>query len=306
MHPVRALAGVVLVAVAVACAPTAPPDDRGAGETAPSGGAAGTPTTGAATTPPGDDPGDGGASPADRPQGDALTDGESGADAGLTPVDDLAGVGANGRAMLRGDRGRLVVEVDVQEGLEPSQEAIDHLLATLRQQVDKPGGVELAGGNTFSSDRTQWTAADLRDVGAAQRSTSSGDDVVSLYVLYVRGGFVSDGEETRAIGVAHRASELAVFPDRWSGLGDLIGSDRRIERAVLVHELGHLFGLVELTYDSDHDRQDPDHPGHSSDRSSVMHYAVETTLVGQVFNGPPPDTFTAADRDDLAALREGR
>lgn len=223
-----------------------------------------------------------------------------------TPVNDAGGVGANGRAMLRGDRSRLVIEIDVQQGVTVDQAAVDHMVAEVSRYVDKSEGVVLAGGNTFASDRTQWTVGDLRDAAAANRSTFSDDTQVSVHVLYVRGGLYRDGEETAAIGVAYSASNVALFPDRWAGLGTLLGSSRAIERAVLVHELGHLFGLVNLTYRSDIDHEDPDYPGHSSNQRSVMYHAIESTLIGQVFSGPPPDQFDDADAADLAGLKSGR
>jgi hypothetical protein len=36
-----------------------------------------------------------------------------------------------------------------------------------------------------------------------------------------------------------------------------------------------------------------------------MYWAVESSLVGQVLNGPPPREFDAADLADLDALRNG-
>lgn len=217
-------------------------------------------------------------------------------------VDDLAGVGANGRAMLRGEWPTLVVEVDVQEGLDPDPSALDHLIATIEANVDKPGGIVTAGGNRFASDRTTWDSDALREVAAENRSNFSQGDAVALYVLYVRGRF----EQEDAIGVAVNASEFAVFPQRWRGsLSQLLGGGTAVERAVLVHEAGHLFGLVNLTYRSQFDREDPDHPGHSSDRGSVMYWAIESTAIGQVFEGPPPDDFDDRDRADLRYLRTG-
>lgn len=224
----------------------------------------------------------------------------------LTPADDAAGVGANARALLRRDRPALVVEVDVQQGVAVDQDAVDHLTAVLRQVVDKPGGIVFEGGNTFADDRTTWTADDLRQAAAANRATATTDDRVSVHVLYVAGSHAQDGEQTNAIGLAYSASTVALFPQRWQGMTSLLGSGTAIERAVLVHELGHLLALVNIGYTSDIDHEDPDNPGHSASQESVMFHAIESTLIGQVFSGPPPDRFDGADRSDLEGLRTGR
>ncbi|MDX1657921.1 MAG: hypothetical protein R3343_03785 [Nitriliruptorales bacterium] len=274
-----------------------------------SGGAGEATPTGPATT--GGSQGDAGSGGGGDNGGGGGGDGggtEGGGTDGPPPAttDDLGRVGANGRAYLRPDHPSLIVEIDVQEGVSPGDGPVDHLIATIRKHADKPGGVQLAGGNTFASDRREWTRDDLRAAAEENRQHYSDEQVVVLYFLYVRGGFYQGGEETRAIGVTYNASEIALFPDRWSGLGTLVGADRNVERAVLVHEFGHALGLVNITYQSDIDHEDPDHPHHSSNKGSVMHYAVETTLVGQVFEGPPPDSFDDADTADIEGLKSGR
>ncbi len=265
-----------------------------------------------------DAPGDGGADGSGGGDGGEGGEPAGGGDAGAgdgaesvddalgAPLDDFAGVGFHGAAMLRGSIPRLVLEVDVQDGVRVTQSALDHLVARMRQYVDKPGGVVLAGGNTFASDRTQWSSAQLREIAAANRDNFSGGDAVVVYVLYVEGEFIADGQRTNAIGVAYNASEFAVFPDKWSGLGGLLGSDAAIERAVLVHEWGHLLGLVNIGYTSEIDHEDPEHPGHSRNQGSVMYWAIESTLISQVFSGPPPDDFDDADRADLEGIRSGK
>ncbi|MFT5224159.1 MAG: hypothetical protein ACI867_002491 [Glaciecola sp.] len=252
--------------------------------------------------------GDGGASagePGAEPDGGTQAGGDAGSSAISAPLDDFNGVGFQGPAMLRGSISRLIVEVDVQQGLTVTQSAVDHLIATMRQLADKPGGVQLAGGNTFASDRTEWTSAQLREAAKANRSNFSGGDTVVVYVLYTRGGFFADGEQTSAIGVAYNSSEFAVFPERWSGLS-LLGSDAAIERAVLVHEWGHLLSLVNIGYTSEIDHEDAEHRGHSRNKSSVMYFAIESTLIGQVFSGAPPDSFDDADLADIEGLRSGK
>ena len=70
-----------------------------------------------------------------------------------------------------------------------------------------------------------------------------------------------------------------------------------------MHELGHVLGLVGLAINAE--RQDPDHKGHSQSDDSVMFWAVESSLIGQVLGGSPPRDFDQQDLDDLAAIRRG-
>lgn len=251
------------------------------------------PTTSTTTSPPASDP---------SPSATATTDPPD----GRTPADDAADVGSNGRAILRGDRPSLVVEIDAQQGVVPDEAAVAHLMSVLDEVTDKPAGIRQEGVDTFASTTTTWTTEDLRGAAAEQRSTSTTDDEVSIHVLYVAGSHGEDDAQTNAIGLAYSASTIALFPDRWQGLSSMLGSSQAIERAVLVHEIGHLLGLVNLGYTSDMDHEDPDQPGHSDNEGSVMFHAVETTLIGQVFSGPPPSTFDEDDLSDLEGLRTGR
>lgn len=241
----------------------------------------------------------------EEPRDDADDADDAGAqdpdDGRAPPVDDLAGVGSNAEALLRPEVPRLVVEVAVQEGVAADPQAIDHLVGILEREADKPEGVEVVR-TTFDDDRERWSPQDLRQVADEQRTRRSDEQTATVFVLYVRGAF----EDEDAIGVAYNASEAALFPERWEGLLEgLLATDADVERAALTHEVGHLLGLVELVYDSAHDREHPDAPGHSRSEDSVMHPAVETTAVGRVFDGPPPDDFDAADRDDLEQQRTG-
>lgn len=219
----------------------------------------------------------------------------------LTPVDDSGGVGANGPAMLRNDRSRIVLEVDVQEGVSVDEGALAHLVATIERYTGKQ--VAREGGNTFSSDEQAWTSDALRVAAADHRSTASSSDAVAIHLLYLRGALTDDGEETNAIGAAYGAAHAAVFPDQWEGLGSVVGSQETIERAVLVHEWGHLLGLVNITYTSEIDHEDPEHPNHSTNRDSVMFWQVETDLIGQLL-GSIPDDFDDADRADMQQIAE--
>ena len=77
------------------------------------------------------------------------------------------------------------------------------------------------------------------------------------------------------------ASTVALFSDTIEEADGPFGrpSVEDVENSVLVHEVGHLLGLVNLVYQSPIDHEDPDHPGHSSNDESVMYWAVESADV---------------------------
>lgn len=225
-------------------------------------------------------------------------EGDGGFTEDIPPGVRYVGPGADATAFLRGDRPRLVVEIDQVEGSELSGAAVDHLEAVLSSVLDKPGGIEVRS-STFASDRSDYTQDDLLALEESHRETEMSDGAASMYVLVLNGQF---RDRRGVLGVAYSGSSFAVFVDE-ARRG--IGNPAPIERALLVHEAGHLLALVNIGYDSPRDREDPDHPNHSMNEGSVMHWAVETTQVLGLLGEAPPDDFDAADRADLEDIKSG-
>ena len=143
-----------------------------------------------------------------------------------------------------------------------------------------------------------YSQGDLRSL-AAERGHSSGDGIVSVQVLVLPGRFEVEGVP----GAAFEATSFAVFPDQIGGRLPSGANIAAFQTAVVVHELGHLFGLVNLTGQGSF-HEDQDHPGHSRDDNSPMHPAVESGGLASVFGGGPPTEFTDDDRREMQAIRE--
>lgn len=224
-------------------------------------------------------------------------DGADGGDGELPALDDTAAVGAMGRALLTDSVPRATLEIDSADDAGLSESAVRALVDALAEHGRKD--VSHAGAGASLPSQDVYTADDLRRIAREHRAATSGGDTVAVHVLVLPGEY----ENSSATGVAFEAGSFAIFPDRLrSGLVQ-IGSSERFETAVVIHELGHLFGLVNLTGEGAF-HEDPDHPGHSDSRESVMFWAIEDVSIGNVFRGGPPTTFDDADRQEMANLRQ--
>lgn len=232
--------------------------------------------------------------------------GEAPAGSASASVDDFARLGFNARRYLSGEVPRLVIEVDAQRGFEPAPEALGTLRARLEEVADKPDGIEVLPVETFTGGRSSWTEADVLEAQRRHRDHWSSPQAMVLYILYVDGVYA---EDEGSLGVSFNSSTFAMFVGeiRRSAATPLVPA-LAIERAVLVHEAGHILALVNIGYTSPRGREDPNHPAHSTNPDSVMYWAVDNVGVASLVRGrtTPPTQFDAADKADLEDLKEGR
>ena len=222
--------------------------------------------------------------------------GQGCAGGGPAPLDASGPPGSFAPAILSTSySSEVVVEVRTQSGAGPQQASIDHLTSLLRDVTGKT--VTVAQGPGIDGGAKHWSGDELRSAGDAGAAQGNGRAVIHL--LFVHGTYSDDDS---VLGVAVRGDVAAVFVDQVAGASTpLIGSSG-IETAVVAHEIGHLLGLVDLYLHTG--RQDPDHPGHSTNPESVMYWAVESNLVSDVLLGGPPTSFDSADLADLQAIRD--
>ena len=181
--------------------------------------------------------------------------------------------------------------------------AMDLVKTRLQEVCDKPDGIKIVSEEIdFKIDST-WSSDDVRDARWKHGGDAMGSDTLHWYLLFPAGKYENDS----VLGVAVDASTIAIFKDSVDEAEGLFGrpSSEEVERAVSVHEVGHLLGLVNLVYTSPIDHEDSGHPGHSNNDNSVMYWAIESNNVGNFITGSLPDEFDDDDKSDLQGMASG-
>ena len=188
-----------------------------------------------------------------------------------------------------------------EEGYDPI--AMNLAKTRVQEVCDKPGGVSIRAKEVNFDKNGAWSADDVRDARWDLGNDAMDSDTLHWYFLFPKGTYTDDS----VLGVAVDASTVAVFKDSVEESEGFLGrpSSEEVERAVTIHEMGHLLGLVNLVYTSPIDHEDPEHEGHSSNEDSVMYWAIESTSVGNFISGEIPDEFDADDKSDLAEMASG-
>ena len=222
---------------------------------------------------------------------------------------------------------KLTVEIDFITQRGPDGTALSELQAALDQmradgQLDKVDGVEFVLDDVLdaSSADKVWTFGELQTLAQGYRDHPLDANAAAIHILYVDGHYQDDTAQGTVLGFAYGGSWMVMFKDNitnacasstvisgpvLSALRDKICS--RAEASVLLHELGHLFGLVNNGTPMVVAHEDADHAGHDADRNCLMYWAIESSaavdIVAEGFLGGAPELgFCATSLADLEAV----
>lgn len=207
---------------------------------------------------------------------------------------------------------RLIVEIDHEQGAAPADEALAGLRTSIESYLRKPGGVEIRTPTSEVPNEGQgakWSFSEIRSTEDSIRDATKDGKTAVLYIMYVNGGSSEDTDSGRVLGAAYSGSSIVMFKEnirsvRNQCLNLPIGcpSSGTIEKAVLIHELGHILGLVNNGIPMVEPHEDPDHPHHSDNPDSVMYWKVDTGSVIDLIRGRGlPTEFDADDKADMRA-----
>jgi hypothetical protein len=200
----------------------------------------------------------------------------------------------------------LLVEVDYPQGRAPSNAVLDLLETRLSERCDKPGGVTVFLDDAIPAAEFPpvLSLGDVQDIEDAHRGSFPDlpTGTATMYVLCVSGASDEDGPGGVILGYGHRGGSLAVFLDNVdNGTNPFVTTDE-VFGATLVHEGGHILGLVNIGCPMATPHEDLGHPGHDVDDDSLMFWMLDLDPFGPDLGEPDFAQFNAACIADVQAF----
>ncbi len=206
---------------------------------------------------------------------------------------------------------RWKIEVDWVEGQEPHPAALEGMQKTLRRFLPEEITLEVIVDDEIPL--AEWSAEAVEpryrsEVLSRWLDFEPEEGVESVYMVYIpdSGEFV--GLATEIYVPDAERDGVRVVPTLFIHLNSISDqaflwiTTRKIEEAILVHETGHILGLV-----SDPDHTARDNPRHCTEPQCVMaHFRGRSQMYNALpamFAGQIPDSFGNKCRDDIDEVK---
>jgi hypothetical protein len=177
----------------------------------------------------------------------------------------------------------LVVEIEYVTGFQPSPISVDNLHTYLQGLLNKPKGIKMkvnpAGIN--SPNKQSYTLDDVSAIEANIRSVPISGSTLSVFIFFADALYEPDVRQGRTLGTKYRSTSIVMFEktiQRYAGHTGQPSIDR-LETSVLMHEMGHIMGLVNLGTPMQTQHEDTANKGHCADKNCLMYWALDDVIL---------------------------
>jgi predicted Zn-dependent protease len=207
--------------------------------------------------------------------------------------------GMSARDLLSADKyTSLKIEVQYMPGFKPDKDALYNLYTFLQERVHKPQGISIVTRQIASDSSYQLTTSEVKAIERKNRTATSNGKELALYILYTNGKYIND----KIFGLAYLNTSAVIFGESIKEHSGKIGQPNRtkLETTVLLHEMGHLLGLMGKGTPMQEEHHDENHASHCKNRKCLMYYSIGTNdKFGYLIKGSIPEL----DEHCLADLR---
>ncbi len=207
----------------------------------------------------------------------------------------------------------ILIEMDIVGNADPDPRAVEDFREHLEEVLAKPVEIIVSHVPSTQPDGL-YSVEEIEDLLATHRDHGTGGDRAVIHALLLDGRLDDSsvagnrellGTEFSGAIILFQAQIREAARHNAVTAAASMTNIRYLERAVLVHEAGHVIGLVNKGVPMVTPHEHAEYRGHSVNRGSVMHPDIDVASVMDAFEDPRdiPYRFDSNDRADLQAVR---
>ncbi|MDF0717086.1 hypothetical protein PY092_13065 [Muricauda sp. 334s03] len=190
----------------------------------------------------------------------------------------LLSTGASARDILSNDTyDKLLIEIDYVTGFAPTAGAIANFEEFLLARTHKET-IEFNYTALSSPNEETLTLDEVVDLESENRDEYNDGSTLAIHIYFADAPSDSDveGENLVTLGAVYRNTSMIIYERTIKELTENSSiSTEEVETATILHEFGHLFGLVNLSTESVNDHEDPEADNHCNADQCLMRAELE-------------------------------
>ncbi len=210
---------------------------------------------------------------------------------GINTSGNKKNTGSSAHGFLASDNYQsLVIEISYVEGFRPNTQTLINLKQFLENLLNKPNGISILEKQIPFPSKTVFSLEEIAEIEDANRTKYNDSGILAVHLLYINGNFESDTSSSKTLGTAYFNTSAVIYEQNIQELSDAINEPNRVdlETTVLLHEFGHLLGLVDLGSPMQNNHLDTAHDKHCDNESCLMFWKVENNGVLQMMTSGIP------------------
>lgn len=196
---------------------------------------------------------------------------------GNNPTTNLQPTGSSARDFLANEEyTNLVIEIAYVDGYQPQAQTISNLQNFIEARTFKTN-IAIVQNMIPAPGNGPYNINEIADIESDVRTEYNDGTTLKLYIFFADAGNEGDTSNSFTLGSAYFNTSIVMYEATIQELSGGIEEPSRsmLETTVLQHEMGHLFGLVDLGSEMQQDHLDAAHGKHCDVQSCLMYYQVE-------------------------------
>ena len=182
--------------------------------------------------------------------------------------------GSSAQDLLKGNEyTSLKIEVQYMKGFKPDRSALNNLKSFLEKHLNKPEGIFVVTKEIKPTGKAFLYRQEVDSIRMANRTTYSTVDQLAVHILYTDGDYVN----SKILAEAYRNTSIVIFGKSLKDNSGTLSKPNRttLESTLLMHEFGHLLGLMNKGSSMYTDHKDEKNASHCENRNCLMYYGID-------------------------------